>query len=206
MSEPPSFTPTVSAPDHDAPTLAGDGETDPKATPTRVRARGETIGRYVVLEELGRGGMGVVYAAYDPQLDRKVAVKVVSPSIASRRESAYGEAGQGLLAAHRAGLVHRDLRPDNVILTEAGRVVVLDFGIARQGSATAPHDVADAGGADRRREVTRAQPRSASMSATVLGMWAVRFSWPSAVTRMSSSMRTPIPRIAAGARASSSAM
>src|SRR4026208_575764 len=38
--------------------------------------RGATIGRYVVLGLVGRGGMGEVYAAYDPELDRKVAVKL----------------------------------------------------------------------------------------------------------------------------------
>src|SRR6478672_2576732 len=39
--------------------------------------RGATIGRYVVLGLVGRGGMGEVYAAYDPELDRKVAVKLL---------------------------------------------------------------------------------------------------------------------------------
>jgi serine/threonine protein kinase len=40
-------------------------------------AKGATIGRYVVLGLLGRGGMGEVYAAYDPELDRKIAVKLL---------------------------------------------------------------------------------------------------------------------------------
>src|SRR6185503_19168453 len=42
-------------------------------------ARGQTIGRFVILALVGRGGMGEVYAAYDPELDRKVAVKVMRP-------------------------------------------------------------------------------------------------------------------------------
>src|SRR5262245_23711240 len=40
--------------------------------------RGAGIGRYIVIEPIGAGGMGVVYAAFDPELGRKVAVKVVS--------------------------------------------------------------------------------------------------------------------------------
>src|SRR4051794_17497961 len=43
----------------------------------RQLARGETVGRFVVLGLVGRGGMGEVYAAYDPELERKVAVKLV---------------------------------------------------------------------------------------------------------------------------------
>lgn len=38
-------------------------------------SRGDVLGRYVVLSRIGSGGMGVVYAAYDPELDRKVAIK-----------------------------------------------------------------------------------------------------------------------------------
>ena len=47
-----------------------------------VLVPGRCVGRYVVGERLGSGGMGVVYAAYDPELDRKVALKVVNPGLA----------------------------------------------------------------------------------------------------------------------------
>ena len=51
---------------------------DPPRDPGQpTLARGATIGRYVVLGLVGRGGMGEVYAAYDPELDRKVAVKLL---------------------------------------------------------------------------------------------------------------------------------
>ncbi|MBA3547636.1 MAG: serine/threonine protein kinase, partial [Nannocystis sp.] len=157
---------------------------------------GTAIGRYMVLGRLGAGAMGVVYAAYDPELDRKVALKLLHPrghsSLDSRlrlmREAkalarlshpnvvavhdvgTYAErvflamefvdgktlgawlkeqpqpweqvvavmrkAGEGLAAAHVAGLVHRDFKPDNVLIARDGRVRVLDFGLARSASET----------------------------------------------------------------------
>jgi tetratricopeptide (TPR) repeat protein len=155
---------------------------------------GEKFGRYIVLAWLGAGGMGTVYSAYDPELNRKVALKVLSNTGTRRadrlpiRDSLLSEAqamaqlahpnvvtvfdvgsvddrvfiamelvqgltlakwlvaehrqrteiiatfvaaGEGLAAAHAAGLIHRDFKPDNVLIGDDGRVRVTDFGLAR---------------------------------------------------------------------------
>src|SRR5215467_5449218 len=170
--------------------------TPPNERPTSPPlTRGASIGRYVILGLVGRGGMGEVYAAYDPELDRKVALKllrvkpnagvtmsegrartlreaqaiarlshpnvVVVYDVGTFQDQVFiamefvdGEtvtlwletrarrwqevlkvflaAGRGLLAAHEKGLVHRDFKPDNVMVGRDGDVRVMDFGLARQ--------------------------------------------------------------------------
>jgi serine/threonine-protein kinase len=173
-----------------------DEPTDPTVEGSRSAVRGRTlgrgtsVGRYLLLDLIGEGGMGRVYKAYDPELDRAIALKLlhtedVSSSHRDRllREAqalarlshpnviavhdvgtfggdvfiamefvegqtvrgwlkqetrgwreivdVFVAAGEGLSAAHRAGLVHRDFKPDNVMRASDGRVRVLDFGLAR---------------------------------------------------------------------------
>jgi hypothetical protein len=162
-------------------------------------AVGDTIGRYVVLRRIGAGGMGVVFAAYDPQLDRRVALKLLRTGIGLGEGEArarlvreaqaiaqlshphvvavydvgtavggdvyiamefvegdtltswlrawdrtwrevvaiFLDAGRGLAAAHAVGLLHRDFKPDNVLVGADGRVRVTDFGLARSLMAAA---------------------------------------------------------------------
>src|SRR5262245_61407711 len=62
--------------------------------------RGDMVGRYAVLEEIGRGAMGVVVAAYDPELDRKIALKLMA--VESRRAAGDGSASARLLREAQA--------------------------------------------------------------------------------------------------------
>ena len=154
-------------------------------------AVGAQLDRFVILHELGEGAASVVYAAYDPELDRKVALKVLRsrgravddkllregralaklshPNVVAVYEvgDAAGQlfialelvegvtarqwvvigkrgwretrdvfvaAGRGLAALHRAGLVHRDVKPDNIVVGAGGQVRLVDFGLVGAGA------------------------------------------------------------------------
>ena len=169
---------------------------------------GASVGRYVILGLIGRGGMGEVYAAHDPRLGRKIALKLLheTTGLGARAHAAqerllreaqatarlshpnvvvvhdagaiedethgdrvflamefieghtladwlaaeprswreicdvFAAAGEGLLAAHEAGLVHRDFKPQNVMVGQDGAVRVTDFGLASDSSDVAEGD------------------------------------------------------------------
>jgi eukaryotic-like serine/threonine-protein kinase len=164
----------------------------PTRTASSALARGVTVHRYIILDRVGEGGMGIVYAAYDPSLDRRVALKFLRSTEADRdavrekrmlREAQamarlshpnvavvyevgtferqvflamefvdganlrswlaasprslsdivdiFRAAGQGLAAAHAAGIIHRDFKPDNVLVDSRDRPRVTDFGLSR---------------------------------------------------------------------------
>ena len=71
-------------------TVADGAEGQPLQDPEEL-PRGSTLGRYVILERIGSGGMGVVYAAYDPDLDRRVALKLLH----ARRKTSEASASYG---------------------------------------------------------------------------------------------------------------
>jgi tetratricopeptide (TPR) repeat protein len=88
----------------------------PRTPGPEFRIRGDVIGRYVVLDKLGSGGMGIVYAAYDPELDRKIALKLLRPGASQRAEVARARLLReaqalaklnhpGVIAVHDVGMI-----------------------------------------------------------------------------------------------------
>jgi serine/threonine-protein kinase len=150
-----------------------------------------TIGRFEVVSRIGQGGMGALYRAWDPMLERHIAIKLLredndqlrerfsrearsiarlrhpnivtifdvgqhegqpfiameyiqgttlaetiramAPLTIARRLQLIEELCDGLAFAHRAGIVHRDVKPANLMVDEQGSLKILDFGIARVG-------------------------------------------------------------------------
>jgi len=161
--------------------------------PVRELTTGSVFaGRYQVIEELGRGGMGRVYKVFDTKIKEKVALKLIRPEVASDKDTIerfsneirlarkighrnvcrmfdIGEAEgahfitmeyvhgedlksmlrmsgnpslgmllsvgkqvcDGLSEAHGLGVVHRDLKPQNIMIDKNGNAKIMDFGIAR---------------------------------------------------------------------------
>jgi len=176
---------------------AGDGDTPSDTTRPAI---GQRIAHYEIQAKLGEGGMGAVYRAYDTQLRRPVALKILLPEYASdpeRRSRLLREARaasalnhpnivsihevgsdsgvdffamelvegksldkmipakglplrealdyavqivSGLSKAHAAGVIHRDLKPGNIMLSRDGLVKLLDFGLARRVELGPGHD------------------------------------------------------------------
>jgi len=169
------------------------GPTETLQTPVKELTTGSTFaGRYQVIEELGHGGMGRVYKAFDTKIKEKVALKLIKPEVASDKETIerfsneirlarrighrnvckmfdIGEAEgahfitmeyvhgedlksmiqmsgslslgmqlsvgkqvcDGLAEAHSLGVIHRDLKPQNIMIDKHGNAKIMDFGIAR---------------------------------------------------------------------------
>ncbi len=168
-------------------------QTETLQTPLKELTTGSTFaGRYQIIEELGKGGMGKVYRVLDKKLNEEVALKLIRPEVSSDKQtierfnnelklarkithrnvgrmyelmedegthfitmeyvpgqdlrglirqmgrlttgkavSIAQQICEGLEEAHRLGVVHRDLKPGNILIDKDGNAKIMDFGIAR---------------------------------------------------------------------------
>ena len=271
-------------------TLAAEVANTPSMLYAIAGAPPRSIGRFTIIRELGAGSMGTVYMAYDDELDRRVAIKVIhtgrgrgkegakekakekaalmearvrreamalarlshpnvvqiyevgeAPTVGENGEqlseqsqiylameyvegvtlkawlqaqehdwrsaiSLISQAGHGLAAAHRAGLIHRDFKPDNVIVGDDGRVRVLDFGLARPhvhddealdvGEARAPTTIPSQEGvggvAERLRESPRYSDSGTSLTRTGTLIGTPRYMSPEQLYRQTADARSDI--------------
>lgn len=97
--------------DDSAPTVSIATGAAPRQVPSSVRrddvaaaalGRGDSVGRYLVLEVIGSGGMGVVYAAFDPKLDRRIALKLLRPAAEPESSEAGSRARSRLVREAQA--------------------------------------------------------------------------------------------------------
>jgi len=181
-------------------TMLFSGEDSSSITKTLISGKKELIlsgtfaGRYHIIDDLGKGGMGNVYKALDTKINEKVALKILNPKIADNKKNMdrfrnelkitrgishrnicrlydLGEAEglsfismeyvsgedlkklirrigyltpgkavfiirqicEGLVEAHSSGVLHRDLKPQNIMIDKEGNARIMDFGIARSG-------------------------------------------------------------------------
>src|SRR6185295_813455 len=81
--------------------------------------------------EVGRESDGLIYIAMERVVGVTLAQWLESPRTTNEILEVFAAAGRGLSAAHRAGIVHRDFKLENVMVGDDGRVCVVDFGLAR---------------------------------------------------------------------------
>jgi eukaryotic-like serine/threonine-protein kinase len=116
---------------------------DDDAGAARLVHEGQALARVshpnvIHVYEVGRESDGLVYIAMERIVGVTLAAWLEQPRARAEIVDAFAAAARGLAAAHAAGLVHRDFKPENVMVGDDGRVCVLDFGLARAADAPPP--------------------------------------------------------------------